>query len=138
LTGLEAKPLIGKGARVGAGRAQAASMRNLPPFRFLPLLLAVSLGAACTESDDPPKLVSVANQTPEPHRVQFGTSDFGVVAAETVTEYLEVPDGENVVLMDGREVLRTELGSDNVGGSWTLYLQGSGDQIGVGVVIDDE
>lgn len=109
-------------------------MRNLSPFRLLPLLLAVSLGAACTE---PPKLVAVANQTPDAHHVQFGSTDFGVVAAETITEYLEVEDGEKVVLMDGREVFRTELGSDNVGGMWTLYLQGSGDQLGVGVVLDE-
>lgn len=114
-------------------------MRNLPRFHFLPLLLAASLGgAACTDDDSgPPKLVSVANETGAAHTVTFGSTAFGAVPANSTSDYLEVPDGELAIIVDGRERMRTELGSDNVGGSWTLYLQSFGDQLLVGVSLDE-
>ncbi|HVK77889.1 MAG TPA: hypothetical protein VM734_31500 [Kofleriaceae bacterium] len=113
-------------------------MPHLPRLHVLPLLLAVSLGAACTDAaDDPPKLVSVANQTSAAHTVTFGATSFGLVPASTMSAYLEVTDGEQAVLVDGREVWRDSLGSDNVGGSWTLYLQSAGGQLIVGVSADD-
>jgi hypothetical protein len=112
-------------------------MRNHRRFHLLPLVLAASLGgAACTDDDGPPKLVSVANETSAAHTVSFGSTSFGSVAATSMSEYLEVPDGELAIIVDGRERMRTELGSDNVGGSWTLYLQEFGDQLLVGVSID--
>jgi hypothetical protein len=113
-------------------------MRTHPRFHLLPLLLAASLGgAACTDDDDgPPKLVSVANETTAAHTVSFGSTAFGSVAATSMSDYLEVPDGELAIIVDGRERMRTELGSDNVGGSWTLYLQEFGDQLLVGVSLD--
>jgi hypothetical protein len=124
--------------RGGARRAIAAVMRTLPRFQLLPLLLATALGgAACTDDDgDPPKLVSVANQTDAAHTVTFGGTAFGSVAADTTTDYLEVDDGTQVLILDGNRVWDTELGSDNVGGSWTLYLQGDGNQISYGVALD--
>ena len=113
-------------------------MSYLPRFQVLPFLVATALGgAACTDSDDPPKLVSVNNQTDLAHTVSFGATAFGSVPAGTVTGYEEVADGINIVLVDGRERMREELGSDNVGGEWTLYLQGEGDLFAVGVALDD-
>ncbi|MBZ0231308.1 MAG: hypothetical protein K8M05_03085 [Deltaproteobacteria bacterium] len=114
-------------------------MRNLPRFQLLPLLLATALGgAACTDDDsDPPKLVSVANETGAPHTVTFGATEFGAVPANTISDYLEVDDGTLAVIVDGRRMMETELGSDNVGGSWTLYLQSVGEQLIVGVSIDE-
>ncbi len=123
-------------------------MPTLPRSRLVTDALTAALAAALAASlvactgDDPPKLVSVDNQTPNPGRVEIGATDFGVVAPGTVTGYLEVGDGEQAVLLDGRVVLTTTLGSDNVGGSWTLYLQwldlpGGGGQTLVGVTADD-
>ncbi|CAN5883044.1 hypothetical protein BH11MYX3_BH11MYX3_30580 [soil metagenome] len=113
-------------------------MRNLSSFRLFPILLALSFGTACTDdSGDPPKLVSVANQTNASHRVQFGNTDMGSIAARATSTYLEVEDGTQAVLVDGHQVWRDSLGSDNVGGSWTLYLQSVGSQLTVGVSADD-
>jgi hypothetical protein len=100
----------------------------------------LSLAAvACTDdAADPPKLVSVANQTGDAHTVAFGDTRFGSVPANTTSAYMEVDDGTQAVLVDGREVWRDSLGSDNVGGSWTLYLQSVSGQLLVGVSIDDE
>jgi hypothetical protein len=124
--------------RGGAARASAASMSYLPRFQVLPLLTALAFGgAACTDDDGPPKLVSVANQTSAAHTVTFGDTAFGSVAANTMTDYLEVDAGALSVMVDGTRRLTTELGSDNVGGSWTLYLQSAGDQLLVGVSIDE-
>lgn len=114
-------------------------MSYLPRFQILPLLAALALGGtACLDGDGgPPKLVSVANQTGAAHTVTFGDTAFGSVPANTMSDYLEVSDGELSVIVDGRQQLRTKLGSDNVGGSWTLYLQSVGDQLLVGVSIDE-
>lgn len=112
-------------------------MRNLLRFRFLPLLLLLSLAGACTDDNEPPKLVAVANETAALHQVRFGGTDFGAVAADTVTGYEEVGDGEQAVMVDGRQVWSDSLGSDNVGGMWTLYLQEAGGQLLVGVSIDE-
>ena len=115
-------------------------MRNLPRLSLLPLLVATALGgAACTGDDDsgPPKLVSVANETSAAHTVTFGETAFGSVPAGTISEYLEVGDGLKAVIVDGRRMMETELGSDNVGGSWTLYLQSAGGQLLVGVGLDE-
>ena len=115
-------------------------MRHLPRFQLLPLLLATALGgAACTDDDDsgPPKLVSVANETGAAHTVTFGSTEFGAVPANTMSDYLEVGDGRLAVIVDGRRMMETELGSDDVGGSWTLYLQDVGDQLLVGVSLDE-
>jgi hypothetical protein len=115
----------------------------MPSFRSLPalsLLLAASFATtACTDSDDndPPKLVSVANQTGEAHTVEFGSTSFGAVGANTMSDYLEVPDGNLAVIVDGRQVWNDSLGSDNVGGSWTFYLQSVNGQLLVGVSVDD-
>ncbi|HUQ08122.1 MAG TPA: hypothetical protein VM261_36755 [Kofleriaceae bacterium] len=112
-------------------------MRNLlPRFQLLPLLVAVAMGgAACT--DDPAKLVAVQNQTDAAHTVTFGGAAFGSVAANSAADYLEVDNGTQVLILDGARVWSTELGSDNVGGSWTLYLQGDGNQISYGVALDE-
>jgi hypothetical protein len=112
-------------------------MHNLPRFQLLPLLVAVAMGAAACTGDDPAKLVSVANQTDDAHTVTFGGAAFGSVAANTTSDYLEVDNGTQVLILDGARVWSTELGSDNVGGSWTLYLQSGGDQISYGVAIDE-
>ncbi len=112
-------------------------MRNLPRLHLLPLLLAVSVGGACTDGDDPPKLVAVANQTTAPHTVTFGGTAFGAVPAGATTGYLEVGDGEQIVFVDGNMVWRDALGSDNVGGTWTFYLQTVGTQLIVGLSADE-
>lgn len=108
--------------------------------RLLPVLAMLSLAAAaCTDDgDDPPKLVAVANQTGEAHSVLYGDTRFGSVPANTTTAYMEVDDGTQAVIVDGRQVWRDSLGSDNVGGNWTLYLQEAGGQLLVGVALDDE
>jgi len=115
-------------------------MRLSSTFRLLPFLLVASLASlgACADSDDgPPKMVSVANETGAVHRVQFGTTDFATVAPAAMSDYREVGDGEQIVRVDGREVARQTLGTDNVGGSWTLHLQAVGAQLLVGVTSDD-
>jgi hypothetical protein len=123
--------------RAGATRALGEWMHNLPRFQVLPLLVAAAMGAAACTGDDPAKLVSVANQTDAAHTVTFGGAAFGSVAANTTSDYLEVDNGTQVLVLDGARVWSTELGSDNVGGSWTLYLQSGGDQISYGVAIDE-
>jgi hypothetical protein len=105
--------------------------------RLLPLLATLSIAAACTDGDDPPKLVSVANQTSDAHTVLFGDTRFGSIPASTTSAYMEVDDGTNAVLVDGRQMWRDSLGSDNVGGSWTLYLQSVSGQLIVGVSLDE-
>lgn len=113
-------------------------MRLLPRFHVLPLLIAACLGGACTDPDDesPPKLVAVANETPAAHRVEFGITEYGSVAAGATTGYEVVADGENAVRVDGVEVWRDSLGSDNVGGMWTLFLQDANGQLLVGIALD--
>jgi hypothetical protein len=111
-------------------------MRISPRFQLLSALLALSLAAAC-DDPDPAKMVAVDNQTDAPHEVTFGITHFGTVAAHTTSDYMEVGDGTEAVLVDGREVWRDSLGSDNVGGSWTLYLQPFGSQLVVGVALDE-
>jgi len=61
----------------------------------------------------------------------------GGAAAGRGPGYLEVDDGEQVVLVDGRRTWNDSLGSDNVGGSWTFYLQSVGEQLIVGVAADE-
>ena len=110
-------------------------------MRLTLLMFAVTacLGGACTDPDDATafKQVAVANQTPDAHDVAFGVTDFGNVLPGAMTDYRIVAHGENVVLVDGVEVWRDSLGSDNVAGKWTLLLQGSGGQLAVGVSLDE-
>ena len=112
-------------------------MRILASLRCLPLLLAIAAAPACT-TDDPPKLVAVSNETAAPHHVQFGAVDMGEIAAHTKSTYLEVADGVQAVLVDGQQRWKDTLGSDNVGGMWTLYLQSAGTQLVVGIALDDD
>ena len=116
-------------------------MRLSPSFRFLPLLLVTALGAGCADGDDdgPPKLVSVANQTGAAHRVMIGGTDFGQVPAGSTSDYREVADGELAVIVDGQVRMRETLASDDLGGSWTLYLQSasSNGPLVVGIGADD-
>ncbi len=81
--------------------------------------------------------MSVANQTNAAHHVQFGKTDMGMIAAHSMSAYLEVADGTQVILVDGNQVWKDSLGSDNAGGSWTLYLQSAGSQLTVGVSLDN-
>lgn len=105
-------------------------------MRLTLLLLVV---VACTDPDDagPDKLVRVNNETTAAHRVEFGVTDFGNVLASATTEYEIVADGVNIVLVDGVEEWNDTLGSDNVGGMWTLFLQEGGGQLVVGVALDE-
>jgi len=102
------------------------------------LLVLLLVMGACTDPDDesPPKLVAVANETPADHRVEFGITDYGTVTAGATTGYEVVADGENAVRVDGVEVWRDSLGSDNVGGMWTLFLQDANGQLLVGIALD--
>ena len=54
-----------------------------------------------------------------------------------MSDYREVSDGDLSILVDGQLVWRDALGSDNVGGSWTVYVQSAGSQLSVGVSSDD-
>ena len=101
------------------------------------LLLVPLLFAACTDNSQP-KLLEVTNQTDRAIHVEFGATDFGLVAPGATTDYLEFDNGKLDLRFDGQIVDSEKLADDLFGGQWTLLIQpvGSTGQI-FGFVSDE-
>ena len=72
--------------------------------------------------DAPLRELRVDNQSSTAVTVQFGSTEFGAVAAGAATDYEPFETGELELRFDGRLVDTEQLASDNVGGRWDLTV----------------
>jgi hypothetical protein len=95
---------------------------SIASARLPVLAFTFTLALAGGGTDDDAKQVHVDNQADVHLRVAVGATDFGTVAAATVSPTQDVADGALEVKVDGVRFDQFELGSDNVVGVWTLTL----------------